>query len=84
MEVIISDTSCLIGLSNIGKLEILHDLFDIVSITPEVASEFGGDLPEWVNVRPVKNTDRTAFLNNFLHLGESSAIALAEETETRG
>jgi predicted nucleic acid-binding protein len=79
-EVIISDTSCLIGLSNINRLEILHDLFGTVFITPEVKQEYNGTLPEWIVVRPVKDQDRIKFFNNFLHLGESSALALAEET----
>lgn len=36
-KLIISDTSCLIALTNIGRLDLLKDLCKVVYITPEVA-----------------------------------------------
>jgi len=56
-KIIISDTSCLIALSNIGLLDVLRDLYQEVIITKEVQAEFGGNLPEWIIVSEVKNKD---------------------------
>jgi predicted nucleic acid-binding protein len=39
-QIIISDTSCLIGLTNIGLLDVLNYLYGTVLITPEVAAEY--------------------------------------------
>ena len=39
-NVIISDTSCLIWLTNIGKLELLKKLYNKIIITPEVLKEY--------------------------------------------
>jgi len=38
-KVVIADSSCLIGLSKIGKLQILHDLFGTVLIPEKVYQE---------------------------------------------
>lgn len=38
-KVVVADSSCLIGLSKIGRLEILHDLFDTVLIPEKVYQE---------------------------------------------
>jgi predicted nucleic acid-binding protein len=46
---VITDTSCLIVLSNIGQLDILRELYKTMLITPEVAAEFGEFLPEWIH-----------------------------------
>lgn len=48
-KIIISDTSCLIALSNIKELRILKDLFREIIITPEVSSEFGEGLSAWLD-----------------------------------
>jgi predicted nucleic acid-binding protein len=80
-QIIISDTSCLIGLTNIGLLEVLHQLWNEVIITPEVADEFGEKLPDWIKVTSVINSSKTAIYNKFMGSGESSSIALAAEVE---
>lgn len=49
-KVIISDTSCLIVLSRIGRLHLLNELFSTITITQVVADEFGDPLPPWVEV----------------------------------
>ncbi|GHV87158.1 hypothetical protein AGMMS50255_4540 [Spirochaetia bacterium] len=54
-KLIISDTSCLIALTNIGRLDLLKELCRIVYITPEVAAEYGAALPDWIQVIPVKD-----------------------------
>jgi len=78
-RVIISDTSCLIGLTNIGFLEVLKQMYDSVTVTPEVAAEYGEPLPEWITVTAAPDTQKTAAFNQYIDLGESSAIALAVE-----
>jgi predicted nucleic acid-binding protein len=83
-NVIISDTSCLIVLSNIGQLELLKKLFGRVTITPEVFEEFTikykDKMPEWIDVKEAKNKEKVIELNTKLGLGESSSIVLASET----
>ena len=43
-EIVVSESTCLIGLERVGKLDILPALFDSVKILPEVARESGGAL----------------------------------------
>ncbi|GHU99053.1 hypothetical protein FACS189483_07840 [Spirochaetia bacterium] len=80
-KLVISDTSCLIGLTNIGKLDVLTQLYGTVLVTPEVADEFALTLPEWITVKAVTDSQKTITFNEFIDLGESSAIALATELE---
>src|SRR4030042_4610005 len=80
-KIIISDTSCLIALSNIGLLDVLRDLYQEVIITKEVQAEFGGNLPEWIIVSEVKNKDKQAEIEKIVDKGEASSIALALETK---
>lgn len=80
-KIIISDTSCLIALSNIGLLDVLRDLYQEVIITKEVQAEFGGNLPEWIIVSEVKNKDKQAEIEKIIDKGEASSIALALETK---
>jgi predicted nucleic acid-binding protein len=80
MPEVISNTSCLIALSNIAQLQVLQDLYGIVTITPEVAAEFGETLPPWIRIVPVKDSEKTELISAMLDLGESSTIALGIET----
>jgi predicted nucleic acid-binding protein len=80
MPNVITDTSCLIVLSNIGQLDILRELYKTVLITPEVAAEFGEALPEWIHITPVADPLKIRMLRNDLELGEASVITLAVET----
>ena len=79
-KVIISDTSCLIALTNTGDLDILHRVCQTVLITPEIAEEYGEDIPAWITVTPVRDHEKTRLIQKMLDPGESSAIALALET----
>ena len=47
MPEIISNTSCLIVLDNIGMIYILKELYETVTISEEVAAEYGKELPGW-------------------------------------
>ncbi len=78
-KIIISDTSCLIALSNIGMLQILKDLFGEVLITPEVNEEFGNQLPNWIIVLQLQDKQKQAEIEKKLDKGEASSIALALE-----
>jgi predicted nucleic acid-binding protein len=79
MPNVISNTSCLIALTNINMLEILQKRYGNIYITPEVEREFGETLPDWIFVVPVKDAYRTQLINRFLDIGESSTIALSSE-----
>jgi predicted nucleic acid-binding protein len=78
-KLIISDTTCLIGLTNIGQLDILRQLYHSVIITPEVADEYGSPLPEWITVQAASDFKKITAFNKFIDLGEASAIALVME-----
>jgi predicted nucleic acid-binding protein len=78
-KIIISDTSCLIALSNIGMLDILKNLFQEVIITKEVYDEFGNNLPDWIKITDVKNIAKQKEIETRLDKGEASSIALALE-----
>ena len=80
-RVIIADSSCLIALSNIGELQLLHQVYEQITITPEIESEFGEPLPNWMTVEEVTDKKKISILELELDKGESSAIALAIERE---
>lgn len=80
-KIIISDTSCLIALSNIGQLSILKDLFKEIIITKEVKDEFGDELPIWIKTQAAKDIGRKKDLEAILDKGEASSIALSLEIE---
>ena len=46
-EIVVSDSTCLIGLERVGKLDILPALFYSVTIPLEVERKFGGKF-DWV------------------------------------
>jgi len=77
----ISNTSCLIILSNINCLDILQKLYSKIYISSEVAYEFGEDLPQWIEIIEVKNSNYTKILNQTVDLGEASTIALHLEID---
>lgn len=79
-KIIISDTSCLIILSNIGELDLLHKLYGKVITTLDIALEYGETLPEWVEVVNSYDKSKQDLLELQIDKGESSAIALAMET----
>ena len=78
-KIIVSDTSCLILLDKIRKLDLLHSLFDIVTITQIVADEFGNKLPDYIQIENPKNSTYQKILESFVDIGEASALALALE-----
>jgi len=81
MPNIISNTSCLIVLDNIGMLDVLKELYGTVFITEEVSKEFSKTVPDWIEVRKVSDNKYLKLMKNFVDLGEASTIALAVETD---
>lgn len=79
MRVVISDTSCLILYDKIGELEILRNTFSTILVTREVAEEYGQGLPNWINIKIIKNLRQYEELKEELGPGEASSIVLAKE-----
>lgn len=90
-KVVIADSTCLIGLSKIGRLDVLHQLFGHIIVPSAVYHEvvirgmgrFGAKEVEkafWVETREVKNKLAVNTLKLLmLGAGEAEAIALAVE-----
>jgi predicted nucleic acid-binding protein len=76
---IISDTSCLILLTNAGKLHFLEQLFDKIYITPIIAAEYKLPIPKWIEVRQPSQVEFEKFKAILYDEGESSAFALQYE-----
>jgi predicted nucleic acid-binding protein len=81
-RIIISDTSSLIALSNIGELKIVRQIYKEVVITPEIATEYGMEIPDWIKIKQVNDSQKLRLLDLGLDLGESSAITLALEYDS--
>jgi predicted nucleic acid-binding protein len=90
--IVLSDSSPLISLSKIGLVELLPQLYDKVTITPEVYAEVvvsGGGRPgaseiakaTWIEVKPAKRTGEISQAKDRfpLGVGELSTILLALE-----
>jgi len=76
-EIVISDTSCLIVLTNSNQLDLLHLLFERIYITKEIAKEYSLPLPEWIEIHTTNSFAAINLLENQLDIGEASAINLA-------
>jgi predicted nucleic acid-binding protein len=74
-KTIISDTSCFIILSNIGELDILHQVYGQIITTMEIANEYGEALPDWVEIVNAVDKSKQQLLEMQIDKGESSAIA---------
>ena len=78
-NLVIADTSCLIVLQKIDRLDVLEEIFDKINVTQEIADEFGNELPSWIAITSVKDKMRERILRIDLDNGEASAIALGLE-----
>lgn len=76
-EIVISDTSCLIVLSNIGQLDLLRQRYSRIFIPPEVEQEFGSPLPEWIFISEPSAPSFDRVRPYKIDVGEKAAIALA-------
>ena len=79
MPDVLTNTSPLIALDNIGRLDVLEALYGVVHCTEEVAAEFGVPVPPWLHVHRVEDRTRVAIMNNLVDPGEASLLALAFE-----
>lgn len=61
-KVIIADTSCLIALKDINNLKLLNLVYEKITITPEIKTEFGESLPEWIIVEEVSDKKKISLL----------------------
>jgi predicted nucleic acid-binding protein len=77
-EPIVTDSTCLIGLERIGKLDILPALFEPIAIPNEVAKEFGTSI-SWLKTETPKNLSLISVLKLSVDAGEAEAVALALE-----
>lgn len=93
---VVSNSSPLITFAKIGRLELLHHLYDAIAITPEVYDEVvvaGTGLTgaievaaaKWIHVRQVEDPAALAAndLKFGLGIGELSAIILGKELNAR-
>jgi predicted nucleic acid-binding protein len=89
---VVADSSCLISLSRIGKLEVLHDLFGGIIIPEAVyyevvvrgAGRTGAEevkKAKWIKKQKVQNALAVGAFKVNLGAGESEAIALASESK---
>lgn len=81
-ESTVVDSTCLIGLENIGHLDLLPRLFESVHAPPEVEREFGSS-PEWLKIDRPSSLDLVRALKVTVDDGEAEAIALAVERQWR-
>ena len=77
--IIISDTSCLILLHKLGRLDLLQSLFGKLTITQIIADEFGTAIPDFIKIENPKDKIYQKILESSLDSGEASALALVLE-----
>jgi predicted nucleic acid-binding protein len=91
--IVVSDSTILIGLVKIGKLDLLKEIFFKVYIPEEVFKEVvergkgkSGSIvikeAVWIEVKPVKDKMQVNFLLGSLEKGEAEVLVLARELET--
>jgi predicted nucleic acid-binding protein len=78
-RVVISETSILINFQKIEEFELLREVYAELITTPEIAREFGEELPYWIKIQSVTDKRYQEFLETQVDSGEASAIALASE-----
>lgn len=77
-EAVIADSTCLIGLERIERVDLLPKLFSPILIPPAVETEVKLKR-NWLKVEVPSNQVLVTALKNQLDSGESEAIALALE-----
>jgi len=84
---IVSDSSTLIVLFDLERMELLSNLFSKIVIPPSVYREITArsriTLPEFITVQAPTDTSLITLMSHLLDAGESEAIALALECEGR-
>ena len=80
MHLIVTDSTALISLDRIGRLDLLPSLFPDIIAPPAVVEEFGRK-PNWLRVETVQGQKAVRTAQAQLDKGEGEAIALALEQE---
>lgn len=90
--IVVCDSTILIGLANIGRLDILREVFSKISIPEEVFYEVvdrSADRPgskgvrdaRWIEIIPLKDKTQIDLLMISLDKGEAEVLALAKQLE---
>jgi len=77
-DLIVADSTCLISLERIDKIDLLPQMYSQVIIPPQVQKEFGLSFA-WLIVKTPQNIGMINSLKLIVDDGESEAIALAYE-----
>ena len=80
--IVVSDTSAITGLLQIGRLDLLEKLFHQILIPEAVRGELSKShpfLPAYLRCEPVRNSAAVKQLLAEIDLGEAEAIVLAKE-----
>lgn len=83
MMLVVSDTSPVTAMLQIGQVHLLPMLFDRVLIPPAIEAEllrFHPSLPGYLAVQAIQDQQAARLLSRDLDLGEAEAIVLAEES----
>ncbi|HEY9047033.1 MAG TPA: DUF3368 domain-containing protein [Ohtaekwangia sp.] len=78
-EIVIADTSCLILLTKVDEIDLLHRCYNRILVTEEVAQEYGNSLPDWIEIKSASQRSLQKTLEQIVDVGEASAFALALE-----
>jgi predicted nucleic acid-binding protein len=54
-KIVISDTSTLILFHKINEFNLLQRVYGELITTPEIAKEFGENLPQWITIQSAKD-----------------------------
>ncbi|MGL5832314.1 MAG: hypothetical protein ACRC1Z_03675 [Waterburya sp.] len=79
-ERVVTNSTCLIGLERIERLDILPQVFNSVFAPPAVAKEVRTSL-DWLKIQAVANPSVVIALRTQMDEGEAEAIALSLELE---
>ncbi len=82
--IVVSDTSVVTALIQIGRVELLFDIFGVVVVPEAVADELAVShvaLPPWIRSVSVRGRSVVEDFRRELDAGESEAIALALEID---
>ena len=81
--IVVSDTSPILNLSAVGKLDLLHDLYSELVVPPAVQRELSRNAIDldalWMRVVVAQNRNDVASLREQLDPGEAEAIVVAAE-----
>lgn len=80
-EQVLADTSCLILFNKVGHLNLLHSVYGELLITPEISEEYKRRIPDWIQVKPMIDSEQFKANRTIVDYGEASIITLALEVQ---